>query len=118
MALVTKHTERIDFPHEPGSWADIRVPLSAGDLGGLTSSGSEIRMSLDLMASVVTGWSYEEPVTPNAINRLDLDTYALLAQEIFRRSGVRDDEEKKDSASSSSPSTAPDTASSPASSGG
>lgn len=107
MALVVKQVKRVQHPTEPDAWFELRLPLSAGDLE-LMRDGSRMGMvSVDLMASVVTGWSYDAPITVETIKSLDLDTFTFLVGEIQTGSGIRDAEEKKDSSSTSSPSSDP-----------
>jgi len=105
LALVTKQLKRIEHPTEPDAWAVIRVPLSAGDLAGVHVDGTGIAVSLELMASVVKEWSYDAPVSPETVGNLDLDTFLWINQEITAASGIRSDEEKKDSDSPSSDSS-------------
>lgn len=97
MALVRKQTRRLDYEAEPGTWFEVSLPLSAGDLAGLSTDGQQIGMSLDLLASVVTAWSYPEPVTVATVRQLDIDCYSWLVQQVFASSGIRDEAEKKDS---------------------
>lgn len=94
-------------------WAVIRVPLSAGDMAGVSSDGTQIAMSLALVASMVREWSYDAPISVETVGDLDLDTFVWLNKEIFAASGIRTDEEKKDSASPSSDSSEPAEADSP-----
>ena len=115
MALVVKQDKRIEHPTEPGTWAVIRVPLSAGDLG-FARDGSAVAMTLDILPRVIVEWSYPEPVTRENVSRLDGPTFRWLDDEISSASAIRPEEEKKDSASPSSPTTEPDGDSSPPSS--
>lgn len=117
MALVKKQIKRLEIPHEPGEWMDVRVPLAAGDMAGLTAADGEIGMSLDLMVSVVQAWSYPEDISRETIDLLDLDTMVWLAQAVTEASGVKDEAEKKDSVNSSPPTSAPEEVTTPASSG-
>lgn len=103
--LVIKETRRLQHPSED-AWFEVRLPLSVGDLKRMNMEGGGIVMSLDLAAEVIKGWSYPDPLTRENIERLDLDTFLWLSQEIAAGSGVRDDAEKKDSASSSPPALA------------
>lgn len=103
--IVKKTVKRLEHPTEPGAWIEIRVPLSTGDLAGMRANGQVIGMSLDLMASTIVAWSYEEPVSLASVELLDLDTFTWLTSEVMAASNIRGDEEKKDSSSPSSPTT-------------
>ena len=115
MALVVKQDKRIEHPSEPGTWAVIRVPLSAGDLER-ARDGTTVSMTLDILTNVILEWSYPEQVTRENVARLDGQTFRWLDDELSRASAIRPGEEKKDSASPSSPTTEPDGESSPPSS--
>ena len=112
MALVVKQDKRIEHPTEPGAWAVIRVPLSAGDLAS-ARDGSAVAMTLDILPHVIIEWSYPEPITRENVERLDGPTFRWLDDELSRASAIRPEEEKKDSGSPSSPITAPDGEGSP-----
>lgn len=102
MALISSNdTKRLDIPHEPGQWVEVR-PLTAGDIEGLTAEGSQVKVSIEALAAIISGWSYAEPPTIENVRRLDLDTFTWLGTEALKVSGVRDDAEKKDSATDSS----------------
>ena len=107
MALVVKQNKKLEHPTEPGQWFVVRLPLSAGDMAGMRSDGKQIGMTLDLMAAGIQEWSYPVPVSEEAVNDLDLDTFVWLSKEITSASGIRDDDEKKDLSSPSPPTTAP-----------
>lgn len=103
MALInSKNTTRIVPPHEPESWFELR-PIRAGDGDLLTSEGGQVRLSLDLLARIITSWSYKDengepiPVSQETVEQLDLDTYVWLVQQSQELSGIRDTAEKKDS---------------------
>lgn len=103
MALIdANNTRRLVPPHEPQSWFDVR-PITAGDMEHLTTEGSQVTVSIDLMATLIRAWSYEPPVSLESIRQLDLDTFVWLGQQLLVVSGVRDDAEKKDSNGASSP---------------
>ena len=114
MALITsKDYKRLDIPHEPGQWVDVR-PLTFGDLDIFGMDGETVVVTRDLVAEVVTGWSYGEwPATKDErlelIRTLDLDTsvwlITALGETLPKISGIRSDSEKKDSASNSQPIT-------------
>jgi hypothetical protein len=102
VALInSSNTKRLDIPHEPGQWVEVR-PLTAGDIEGLSVDGSGVKVSIEALAAIISAWSYEEPVSLENVRRLDLDTFTWLGTEALKVSGVRDADEKKDSASDSS----------------
>jgi hypothetical protein len=102
MALVVKQNKRFEHPTEPETWFVAALPLSAGDLAGLRTDGQQIGMTLDLLAAVLKAWSYEQPITSQSVDALDIETYTWLSQQIMADSGIRSEDEKKDSASNSS----------------
>lgn len=103
MALInSKNTRRLVPPHEPESWFDVR-PIRAGDFEGLELVGSQIRVSIDLLSSLITAWSYDEPLTRENVALLDLDTFTWLNTEIQDLSGIRSAAEKKVSGNGLSP---------------
>lgn len=89
----------------------MRIPLSAGDLVGMRADGSTLGMSIDLMPKVIQAWSYDAPITTETVESLDIDTFTFLTKAIMAESGIRTEEEKKDS--ESPPSGSPQTAESP-----
>lgn len=101
MALIVKRTERFNHPTEPGTWFDVRLPLTAGDMAGMRSDGKTIGMTLDLLTAMIQGWSYDAPVTLANVESLDLDTFAFLSGAIMGASGIRDDDSKNESGGSS-----------------
>lgn len=115
--IVKKTVRRLTHPTEDGAWVEVRLPLSAGDLAGMHSDGQIVGMTLDLLASVIVAWSAEEPIDLASVSALDIDTFTWLTKEIMAGSNIRDDSEKKGSASSSSPTSGPDGEPSPLSSG-
>lgn len=103
MALInSSNTRRIVPPHEPESWFDVR-PIVAGDFEGFQADASQVRLSLDLLASLITAWSYDAPVSRENVRQLDLETFTWLNSELLDLSGVRSADEKKDSDNGSSP---------------
>lgn len=103
MALInSSNTKRLDIPHEPEQWIDVR-PLTAGDMEGLSVDGSQIKVSIEALAAIIQAWSYDEPVSLENVRRLDIDTFTWLGTEALKVSGVRDDDTKKNLAPASSP---------------
>lgn len=99
MALIdpTKY-ERIEIPDEPGAWVEIR-PRIIGDLVGI---GDGPGSGFEALARQIRAWSFDEPVSAEAIACLELPTYNFLTT--YR---VRPVAEKKDSDSASSQPTDP-----------
>lgn len=103
MALIdSKNTNRLVPPHEPESWFEVR-PIRAGDMEGIELVGSQIRVSIDLLATLISAWSYEAPVSRENVAMLDLDTFTWMNLELQRISGIRNAAEKKASANGLSP---------------
>lgn len=94
MALITDQTKRLVPPHEPESWFDVRT-MRAGDVEGFDVEGGAIRISYELLAGLIKGWSYDAPISVDTVKTLDLDTYSWLIQQLKEFSGVRGTEEKK-----------------------
>jgi hypothetical protein len=103
VALITNDSRtRLVPPHEPDSWFDIR-PLRTGDLEVLGAVGSEVKVTVEALASVILAWSYPEEVTLENVRLLDLDTFLWLSTESLALSGIRSAVEKKDSTIGLSP---------------
>jgi hypothetical protein len=105
LALVVKETKTLQHPTEPETTVVVRVPLSAGDLEHMKADGTQIGMTFAVLAATVQSWSYDSPVTEDAIRSLDLDTYLWLSKEVMQAAGIRDDDEKNASGANSSPTT-------------
>lgn len=100
MALITDDTRvRLNIPHEPGQWIEIR-PMRNSDLEKIDVS-DRVAMTLALFERVILAWSYPEPVTPQTIRQLDIDTTRWLDEEIPKASGLRSEAEKNGSTPSS-----------------
>lgn len=104
MALVKKSVQTLQHPSEAETWFKVRVPLSAGDLEQMRADGSTVGMSLDLMTEVIAEWSFPEAITLDNVRLLDIDSFVWLSGEIQNASGIKSDDEKKDSALPSLPS--------------
>jgi hypothetical protein len=116
VALVSSlKPKRIPIPHEEGQWLEIK-PLSAGEFANADSSLSARQFSLSLMQLLIVGWSYEAPVTPEAIADLDALTFSWLDDQLLELSGLRGPDEKKGLNGNSSPTTDPEPDDSPANS--
>ena len=93
--MLTKGiVKRLELPHEPGEWIDIK-PLSIADLvevkqqarttGGpeyqLSDEDSGMAIALPSLTRGIVAWSYPEAVSAEAIGSLDTETavYVLRA---------------------------------------
>jgi hypothetical protein len=102
-------------PHEPESWFDVRA-LRTGDLEVLEAEGSQVKMTRESLATVIQAWSYEDPVTLENVNLLDLETFLWLCEAALDFSKIRSAVEKKGSTSGLSAQRPPAPADSPKSS--
>lgn len=97
MALIKDDTKvRLDIPHEPGEWIDIR-PTRNNDLLSINFDTDPFAGMMKLLDSVIKGWSYAEPVTPENVRMLDSVTTTWLSEELKKASGLRTVEEKNGS---------------------
>jgi len=95
MAFASKTTIRVDLPHEPGEWFELRllsfekrrqIIAEAKRIGG--DDGVEVNAAaVRLLGEYrIVGWSYKDkdgtpiPVTPEAIADLDEDTSNWLME--------------------------------------
>ncbi len=118
MALInSQNTRRIDIPHEPGEWVEIR-PVTAGQYADLQREGEALtgaEIALRILAGSLAAWSYGAAITPETLRSLDYETFTWLERELSVTSGLRTAAEKKDSELPSSLTTAPVTEGSPTS---
>ena len=134
MALTNSLTRRIDLPHEPGEWIEVRLPsyrvlqaardarlraaieqvrgidlatiqsFSAGQSRARTPDPLDEYDLPSLLAECVVAWSYSATVTPQAIDSLDEQTAKLLGRALLP---VQSEEERTDGFfGSTAPSTA------------
>lgn len=116
MALIKdSQTKRLIPPHEPESWFDIR-PLRGGDLDLLEAQGSQVKVTKEALAQLIRAWSYDDEITLETVNELDMDTLIWLCQVALDISGIRSAPEKKDSTSGLSAQRPPQPPASPQSS--
>lgn len=103
MALISKDDRRrIDIPHEPGEWIELRA-FTTKDSAEVEAGGGngQINLGLQILARAITTWSYKDAngatidPTEETIGQLDLDTFKWLMQEVDLTSGRRGDVEKK-----------------------
>jgi hypothetical protein len=114
MLIDTSKTERLKHPHEEGQWIDIRPILATEldeakdrrikkllDLWGDTlknAPGGERKQEPDdlntrvqqfdgmvLLNAAIVSWSYEAPVNPDNIAKLDGATRDWLIEEVVKR---------------------------------
>lgn len=79
--LISDKPVRVHLDHEPGQWIDVIAPSVVQYLAASKSVGSEGTRgeTLHALARVcVVGWSYDAPVTPGNVDRLDSESAAVL----------------------------------------
>lgn len=93
MALCSLTTRKLDIPHEPGQWVEIR-PLSTAALREAIKQALEAvkgddmdreygyELTARMLRVAVVSWSYEPPPGPDTIADLDLRTTRWLADEL------------------------------------
>lgn len=106
MALVTKRTERLDIPNEPGEWVELRLPLCVADMRALGEASTVPDVKRAMVLHTIQAWSYAAPVDAETLERLDMGTFNWLWERINEASAVPDPE-KKDSSSPSPATTEP-----------
>lgn len=124
MALVTQITKRLDIPHEPGEWMEIKK-LSWAQLENASNIASEAsftmlkKMGGDLLSAIrdmdiqqeknaeakydkgavlecgIVRWSYDAKVSKETIAQLDEETAAWAFDEILGMNKPRTPEETK-----------------------
>jgi hypothetical protein len=97
MALCSLSTRRLELPHEPGAWVEVRL-LSANTVRKLDKDARAIAGDDDsdygyevmgaMLKTAVVSWSYEAPVTLENIDDLDLATAAWVAGELGKGADV------------------------------
>lgn len=95
--FTSKKTERYTHPTEPDVWVEMRLPPSPGTLRGIDPANGDLAAGLDILANVITAWSDPRPVTKEAVDELDTDSFKWLTGIVREAMGDRSDEEKKDS---------------------
>lgn len=79
--LTSKAIKRIDLPHEPGEWIEVKMPsLSVLEAVGLGEG--EISQSRIMLQKCIVGWSYSDPVNNETIDDLDFRTVQFIAEHI------------------------------------
>lgn len=85
---------RVELPFDEGHWVEVRA-ISAGDLIDLQGRGlSNGAITLELLAKCITSWSFDVPVTKDAIGDLDNDTFGFLEKQLDLSTGIRSNDEK------------------------
>lgn len=124
MALASKQTTRVDIPHEENQWMDLRrlswrqleaasdavtdanlerIKRLGGDLlramqGAASGQQQAPESAYDRAAVLGAGivrWSYDVPVSPQAIDDLDEATAAWAVHEILALGKLRTEEQQK-----------------------
>ena len=107
MALISSHQRtRIPIPHEQGQWIEVR-PLTVGDSAAVEPFAKDggIGFAYKLLSCILTDWSYDEPVSEEAIGRLDMETFQWLMESVNVTGGRSEAEKKESSKLSSLPTT-------------
>ena len=120
--MLVSETRRVDIPHEPGAWVELKelsgrqlrknrekktwtLMAKVNEAGGFeklpkTPEGTEQKPDPlmaydldDLLEKGIVSWSAPEPVTPEAIERLNDETERFIAFELIP--GAEDDEAVK-----------------------
>lgn len=130
MAIVTNVTKRVEIPHEPDQWMEIKKlswrQLEATKdaqtnalLARMKSLGGDMVKALQgavedqkqkpgtqhdrggVLNCGIVAWSYDVPVTPANVDALDEETAAWAVEEILALNAPRTDEERKNGLSPS-----------------
>lgn len=91
MALTSHDVKRLDLPHEPGQWVDIRMP-SLRMLHEMSKIEDSYEGMVKLIASCVTAWSYGDDVTEADVWDLDAETAGVIGKAL--NPSKTEDEEK------------------------
>lgn len=126
MALVSKLTRRVEIPHEPGQWMELRRLSwrqleAASDLASDAALKRMSQMGSDMLAAIrstsgqqaadpaaaydraailqagIAAWSYDAEVTPENIDALDEETAAWAVREILAMNGRTEEDRKNGS---------------------
>ena len=80
MAITSKLTRRVELPHEPGEWIEVRMP-SLRILHGAQDE-DQYKGMMCMLSACITGWSYDEPVTEDNVWELDPKTAGVVLGEL------------------------------------
>lgn len=134
MPLVGEEIERIELP-TAGEWVDVKKRLSKGDRvrykqalardavvipgRGIETVPAAIVFEANAFAMieiVIRAWSFEEPITPEAIRSLDEESVDFLNAKLDHLYAERSDDDRKNSASAGRTQPSDEEASPPSSS--
>jgi hypothetical protein len=102
VALCSLTTRRLDVPHEPGEWVEVR-PLSAKNLRVMDKAAKTAARGPDavldeteygyelttrMLDAAIVAWSYGAPVSPENVADLDLATTVWLSGELSNGADV------------------------------
>lgn len=91
MALTSHLTKRLDLPHEPGEWVEVRMP-SLRMLHELSAYDDSYEGMVKLVSQCVLSWSYPVGVSEDSIWDLDAETAGFIAKAL--NAAKSEDEEK------------------------
>lgn len=87
MALLTdSDAVRVDLPHEPGSWVELRR-LTWGRVRQVQALPEGERIGAMFIAGVAA-WSYDAELTPENLDSLDMTTANFIAEQLEQLNGV------------------------------
>lgn len=124
MALINDKTRKVDIPHEPGEWMEVKklswrqLTLAADiqtdeTIGRLKKMGGDLFKALSnekakqdinpglqydrgfVLEAGISRWSYEAPVTKENIEKLDEETAKWAFEEILSLNKPLSEEERK-----------------------
>ena len=72
--LTNKAQKRVELPHEPGEWVEVRMPSML--IMDKASDGPH--PWLGLLTACIQAWSYDAEVTEETIGELDAETVQVL----------------------------------------
>ena len=72
--LTNKVVKRVELPHEPGEWVEVRMP----SMLIMDKASDAAHPWMGLLEACILSWSYEEPPTAEAISELDSETVHVL----------------------------------------
>ena len=100
MAITSLQRHKLDLPHEPGEWIELRQPsYFMFEKAWLDEGGMDWGIIFD---QCILAWSYPVAVTPEYIRDLDAATVHALIQDM-RLDHEPEADQKKDSSISTEP---------------
>lgn len=91
MALTSQHLKQLDIPHEEGQWVKVRMP-SLRMLHEMSKHEDTYDGMVKMIAGCVAEWSYDAPVTEEAVWDLDAETAGFIGKAL--NPNRTEDEEK------------------------